>query len=62
MRLLRGYIAMIPRIRAEESIRRVSELRIAAGNSDSAAEVWEAWLKDAGIEHDVEAEADSSWF
>lgn len=60
MRLLRGYIVALPRLRAEESIRRVSETRVAQG-VEGADEVFEAWLDEAGREKE-EKDADGFYF
>ena len=49
MRWLNAYIAMLPRLRAEDSIRRVQEGEIAAGTMDKGAaeETWRAWQEQA---------------
>lgn len=49
MRWLNAFTAMLPRLRAEESIRRVQEAQLASGamNGDSADETWQAWQEQA---------------
>lgn len=48
MRYLCAYATMLPRLRAEESMRRVTEAQVGGGHlsEDSASDIWEAW-KDA---------------
>lgn len=49
MRWLNAFITMLPRLRAEESIRRVQEAQLASGVMDkgSAEETWQAWVAQA---------------
>ena len=49
MRWLNAFSAMLPRLRAEESIRRVQEAEIAAGTMDKegAEATWQAWQEQA---------------
>ena len=49
MRWLNAFTTMLPRLRAEESIRRVQEAQLAAGtmDKDSADETWRAWQEQA---------------
>lgn len=49
MRWLNAFTTMLPRLRAEESIRRVQEAQLASGtmDKDSAEETWRAWQEQA---------------
>lgn len=49
IRYLNAYTAMLPRLRAEESIRRVQELQLASGamKEEGADETWQAWMDEA---------------
>jgi len=49
MRWLNAFTTMLPRLRAEESIRRVQEAQLAAGmmDKDGAEETWRSWLEQA---------------
>jgi hypothetical protein len=49
MRWLNAFLRTLPRLRAEESIRRVQEGQIASGAMDkgSAEETWRSWLEQA---------------
>jgi len=54
---------MLPRLRAEESMRRVTENQVAAGalEKDSADDIWQAWRESAYPEEE-EIDVDPFWF
>lgn len=58
IRYLNAYTAMLPRLRAEESIRRVQELQLASGAMDKedAGRTWQGWIDAANPEEAEEAE------
>lgn len=63
MRVLNAYAAMLPRLRAEESMRRVTEGQVASGalTPESADEIWGAW-RDAAYPGEEEAQGDDPFW
>ena len=53
---------MLPRLRAEESIRRVQELQLASGAMDkeSAEQTWQGWIDSANPDEAKEAEQEKT--
>jgi len=45
LRWLNAYATMLPRLRAEESLRAVTEIQVGSGRltEDSSEEIWDAW-------------------
>lgn len=56
LRILQMYLAMLPRLRAEESIRAVTEAQVATGKGDEVQEIWDAW-REAAFPDSGEVEA-----
>lgn len=49
LRELSAYLTMLPRLRAEESMRRVTEQQVASGalTTESADAIWQEWEQSA---------------
>lgn len=62
LRWLNVYITMLPRLRAEQSMRRVTELQLGTRQltDESASEIWDAWQNAANPDKEDE-EASDFW-
>jgi hypothetical protein len=60
LRWLNAFITMLPRLRAEQSIRRVTELQLGTRQltDESASEIWEAWQNAANPDKEDEEVSD----
>jgi hypothetical protein len=63
LRLLYAYATMLPRLRAEESMRRVTEMQVGEGKltEEATGEIWDAW-RDAAEPGRQEELADPFYF
>jgi hypothetical protein len=60
--MLGAYLTMLPRLRAEESVRSVTEQQLASGSMDrdDAEDIWDAWQE--SIYPGAREESDPFWF
>jgi hypothetical protein len=63
LRWLNAYAEMLPRLRAEESMRAVTEIQLGEGRltDESRDEIWAAWQEAADPGHETVIAEDSAW-
>ena len=63
LRWLNAYAEMLPRLRAEESMRTVTEIQLGEGRltDESRDEIWEAWQEAADTGRMVVEAEDPFW-